>query len=140
SFLAFIVAVFKLYEPVRKFAVFHNNFQQALGASSSIFTFTDTQDHVLEKLDARRLPPFHESILFERVSFAYGENVNGENSEAREVLREINLKVRAGEVLALVGSSGAGKSTLAHLIPRFFDVTSGRLLVDGEDVRDLTLA
>jgi subfamily B ATP-binding cassette protein MsbA len=140
SFLAFIVAVFKLYEPVRKFAVFHNNFQQALGASSSIFTFTDTQDHVLEKLDARKLPPFHESIRFERVSFTYGETVNGENSEAREVLREINLKVRAGEVLALVGSSGAGKSTLAHLIPRFFDVTSGRLLVDGQDVRDLTLA
>ena len=132
TFLAFIVAVFKLYEPVRKFAVFNNNFQQALGASSSIFTFTDSQDVVLENRAARLLPPFHDSIRFENVSFAYGEN-----GESREVLRDIVLKVRAGEVLALVGSSGAGKSTLVHLIPRFFDVSSGRLLIDGQDVRDL---
>ena len=136
TFLAFIVAVFKLYDPVRKFALFNNNFQQALGASSEIFTFMDTADDVLEKPGAQPLPAFSNSICFEGVCFSY--DTNGE--EAREILRDINLEVRSGEVLAVVGSSGAGKSTLVHLIPRFFDVTAGRLLIDGRDVRDTTLA
>jgi len=135
-FFAFIVAVFKLYDPVRKFALFNNNFQQALGASSEIFKFMDTEDDVRERPGAGSLPPFARSIKFENVSFSY--EANGE--EARESLRDIDLEVRAGEVLAVVGSSGAGKSTLVHLIPRFFDVTSGRLLIDGQDVRDVTLA
>ena len=133
-FLAFIVAVFKLYDPVRKFAVFNNSFQQALGASASIFNFMDAADEVQEKPEAVALPKFSSSIRFERVSFCYGEN-----GEARDVLRDIDLEVRAGEVVAFVGSSGAGKSTLANLIPRFFDVTSGRLLIDGHDLRDLTV-
>src|SRR5436853_278975 len=135
-FLAFIVAVFKLYDPVRKFALFNNNFQQALGASSEIFTFMDTEDDVRENPSARPLPAFSTSIRFEEVCFSY----DGDGEEAREILRDINLEVRSGEVLAVVGSSGAGKSTLVHLIPRFFDVTAGRLLIDGRDVRDATLA
>src|SRR5438067_5750644 len=134
-FLAFIVAVVKLYDPVRKFAVFNNNFQQALGASASIFNFMDAADEVQERLGAVALPPFRGGIRFEHVSFAYGEN-----GEARDILRNIDLEVKAGEVVAFVGSSGAGKTTLANLIPRFFDVTLGRLLVDGHDVRDLSVA
>ncbi len=136
TFLTFIVAVFKLYDPVRKFALFNNNFQQALGASSEIFKFMDTEDDVKEKPGAQPLPPFSRSIRFEKVGFSYG----AEGEDGREILRDINLEVRAGEVLAVVGSSGAGKSTLVHLIPRFFDVTSGRLTIDGRDVRDTTLA
>ena len=135
TFLAFIVAVFKLYDPVRKFALFNNSFQQALGASSEIFRFMDTQDEVREKPTAKALPRFTERIRFEHVSFSYGENGDG----SREILTDINLEVKAGEVLAVVGSSGAGKSTLVHLIPRFFDVTGGRLLIDGTDVREVTL-
>jgi ATP-binding cassette, subfamily B, bacterial MsbA len=135
-FFAFIVAVFKLYDPVRKFALFNNNFQQALGASSGIFQFIDTTDEVRESPDAKPLPPFSRSIRFEHVSFSY----EPQGEETREILRDINLEVRAGEVLAVVGSSGAGKSTLVQLIPRFFDVTAGRLLIDGYDVRDTTLA
>ncbi|MGA8868691.1 MAG: ABC transporter ATP-binding protein [Candidatus Sulfotelmatobacter sp.] len=135
-FVAFITAVFSLYNPVRKFAVFNNNFQQALGASSEIFKFMDIEDDVREKPQARRLPRFSGSVCFDHVSFAYAN----EGEEARDVLRDINLEVQHGEVLAIVGSSGAGKSTLVHLIPRFFDVTEGRLLIDGYDVRDLTLA
>ena len=135
TFLAFIVAVFKLYDPVRKFALFNNNFQQALGASSEIFKFMDTDDDVKEKPGAPPLPPFSRSIRFENVCFSYESE-----GEGREILRDINLEVHAGEVLAVVGSSGAGKSTLVHLIPRFFDVTSGRLTIDGRDVRDTTLA
>ena len=135
-FFAFIVAVFKLYDPVRKFALFNNNFQQALGASSEIFKFMDTQDDVRERLDADSLPPFSRCIKFDHVTFSYEAN----GDEGREILRDIDLEVRAGEVLAVVGSSGAGKSTLVHLVPRFFDVSCGRLLIDGHDVRDVTLA
>jgi subfamily B ATP-binding cassette protein MsbA len=136
TFLAFIVAVFKLYDPVRKFALFNNNFQQALGASSEIFKFMDTEDGIKEKPGAKPLPAFSGSIRFEKVYFSYAS----EDGEGREILRDINLEVSAGEVLAVVGSSGAGKSTLVHLIPRFFDVTAGRLTIDGRDVRDTTLA
>jgi len=133
-FLAFIVAVFKLYEPVRKFAQFNNNFQQALGASSAIFDFLDAQDGVTEKTGAVKLPPFHQGIRFEHVYFGYRDG-----EDHREVLHDINLTVAPGAVVAIVGSSGSGKTTLVHLLPRFFDVTHGRLLVDGHDVRDLTL-
>ena len=135
-FFAFIVAVFKLYDPVRKFALFNNNFQQALGASSEIFKFIDTEDDVREMPSAMPLPPFSRSIKFEKVSFSY----EPEEEETREILHDISLEVRAGEVLAVVGSSGAGKSTLVHLIPRFFDVSAGRLLIDGRDIRETTLA
>jgi len=134
-FVAFITAVFSLYNPVRKFAQFNNNFQQAVGASSEIFKFMDIKDDVREKPHARRLPAFAKNVQFDHVSFTYGS----EGEDAR-VLHDINLEVRRGEVVAIVGSSGSGKSTLVHLIPRFFDATQGRLLIDGNDVRDVTLA
>jgi subfamily B ATP-binding cassette protein MsbA len=134
-FIAFITAVFSLYNPVRKFAQFNNNFQQALGASSEIFKFMDIEDDVREKPHARRLPAFANTVQFDHVSFTYGS----EGEDAR-VLHDINLEVRRGEVVAIVGSSGSGKSTLVHLIPRFFDASQGRLLIDGHDVREVTLA
>jgi subfamily B ATP-binding cassette protein MsbA len=136
AFVAFITAVFSLYNPVRKFALFYNNFQQALGASSEIFKFMDIEDDVREKPRAKVLPKFTGSVRFERVGFAYAN----EGEQCHEVLHDINLEVGQGEVLAVVGSSGAGKSSLVHLIPRFFDVTGGRVLIDGNDVRDVTLA
>lgn len=134
-FMTFIVAVFKLYEPVRKFALFNNNFQQALGASASIFDFMDARDDVREKNAAVTLAPFSGAIRFDHVDFSY----DVEGGEQRQILNDIDLTVEKGEVVAIVGSSGAGKSTLVHLIPRFFDVSSGRLLIDGQDVRDLTV-
>lgn len=137
-FVAFITAVFSLYNPVRKFALFNNNFQQALGASSEIFRFMDLEDDVKEKPRAKTLPPFASSVRFENVHFSYP--VESESDSHRDALRDIDLEVKRGEVVAIVGSSGAGKSTLVHLIPRFFDVTGGRLLIDGIDVRDVTLA
>jgi subfamily B ATP-binding cassette protein MsbA len=133
-FVAFITAVFSLYNPVRKFAQFNNNFQQALGASSEIFKFMDIEDDVHEKPRAARLPAFSKTVQFDHVSFAYGDGADA------GVLHDINLEVCRGEVMAIVGSSGSGKSTLVHLIPRFFDATQGHLLIDGIDVRDVTLA
>jgi subfamily B ATP-binding cassette protein MsbA len=138
TFLAFIVAVFKLYDPVRKFALFNNNFQQAVGASSEIFRFMDMEDEVREKPGARRMRKFTRAIRFVDVSFSYS-NSNESVGDAPLVLHDVNLDVKAGEVLAVVGSSGAGKSTLVHLIPRFFDVSRGRILIDDSDVRDVTL-
>jgi len=133
-FVAFITAVFSLYNPVRKFAQFNNNFQQALGASSEIFKFMDIEDDVREKPRAAGLPSFSKTVQFDHVSFTYGDGADA------AVLHDVNLEVRRGEVVAIVGSSGSGKSTLVHLIPRFFDVSQGRLLIDGNDVRDVTLA
>ncbi len=133
-FLTFITAVFTLSDPVRKFAGFYNSFQQALGASSSIFSFLEAQDDVREKPRAYVLKGFREGIVFRDVSFSYRDE-EGE----KKVLDGLNLTVKHGEVLALVGPSGAGKSTLINLIPRFFDVTEGAIEIDGRDLRDVTL-
>ncbi len=134
-FITFIILLFKLYDPVRRFAAYYNSFQQAMGASASIFAFFDVKDDVIERPRAAVLARFRGSIRFENVGFSYA-NADGE----QEVLDHVDLEVRTGEVLAVVGPSGAGKSTLVNLIPRFFDVTSGRILIDGQDIRTLTLA
>ncbi len=133
-FGAFIILLFKLYDPVRKFAYFYNFFQQAMGASSSIFGFFDTKDDVKERPHAFALERFHQSVRFENVGFSYSTD-EGEH----QILHNVDLEMHAGEVLALVGPSGAGKSTLVNLIPRFFDVTSGFILIDGNDLRSVTL-
>ena len=136
AFIAFIIAVFRLYDPVRKMAFFNNSFQQALGASQEIFRYIDEQDDIRERPNAITLPAFRDRVRFENVSFCYA----GTNGSEPEILRNVNLETRAGEVVAIVGSSGAGKTTLVNLIPRFFDVTSGAIKLDGHDIRDLTLA
>jgi ATP-binding cassette, subfamily B, bacterial MsbA len=134
-FITFIIALFKLYDPVRRFASYYNSFQQALGASASIFAFFDAKDDVVERPRAASLLGFRDSIRFEDVGFSYSK-AEGE----QQILHHVDLELRAGEVLAVVGPSGAGKSTLVNLIPRFFDVTSGRILIDGQDIRNLSLA
>jgi ATP-binding cassette, subfamily B, bacterial MsbA len=135
SFITFLIAVFTLYDPVRKFAAFYNSFQQALGASEDIFKFMDAQDDVQEKKRAYVLKGFGKGIQFENVGFAY----EAEDGETKQVLHGINLEVQPGEVIAFVGPSGAGKSSLVNLIPRFFDVNEGRILLDGHDLRDVTI-
>ena len=134
DFITFNILLFTLYDPVRKFESFYNSFQQALGASASIFKFFDAEDDVKERPHAVALKGFTKSIGFENVGFSYSTE-EGEH----QILHNVDLQVRAGEVLAVVGPSGAGKSTLVNLIPRFFDVTSGRIAIDGHDVRDCTL-
>ncbi|HXC96652.1 MAG TPA: ABC transporter ATP-binding protein [Edaphobacter sp.] len=135
SFITFLIAVFTLYDPVRKFAAFYNSFQQAIGASDEIFRFMDATDDVQEKRRAFVLKGFSDQIQFDHVGFAYESE-----GETKPVLHNINLTVKRGEVIALVGPSGAGKSSLVNLIPRFFDVNEGKILIDGHDLRDVTIA
>jgi subfamily B ATP-binding cassette protein MsbA len=135
DFIAFLFATFSLYDPVRKFALFYNSFQQALGASEEIFRFMDAQDDVVEKKRPFILKNFKSAIDFEAAGFAY-EN----DGEPQQVLEHINLHIDRGEVIAFVGPSGAGKSSLVNLIPRFFDVNQGRILIDGHDLRDVGIA
>jgi subfamily B ATP-binding cassette protein MsbA len=140
-FIAFLAAVIMLYDPVRKMPVYYNSFQQATGASEEIFKFLDEQDEVVERKGAVKLKGFTDSIEFRDVHFSYdkeGQTVDG--LERHEALRGVSLTVKRGEVVALVGPSGAGKSTLMNLLPRFYDVSGGTILIDGHDVRDLTIA
>jgi subfamily B ATP-binding cassette protein MsbA len=135
GFIAFVAAVIVLYDPVRKMPTYYNAFQQAVGASQEIFRFIDEQDEVRERRKALSLKSFEGLIEFNDVSFGYRDG-----DTDKEVLHGVSVTVRRGEVLALVGPSGAGKSTLVNLLPRFYDVTGGAILLDGHDVRDLTIA
>jgi subfamily B ATP-binding cassette protein MsbA len=140
SFTLFLFATFSLYDPVRKFALFYNSFQQALGASEEIFKFMDAQDDVVEKKKALELPGFSREICFRDVYFGYSDQGEVYEGTPRHVLNGISLTVKRGEVVAFVGPSGAGKSSLVNLIPRFFDVTAGSISFDGHDLRDVTIA
>ena len=140
SFIAFLFATFTLYDPVRKFALFYNSFQQALGASEEIFRFMDAHDDVVEKKKAVELKGFSDDIVFDRVEFSYSDEGEAFEGTPRQVLKGLSLKVNRGEVVAFVGPSGAGKSSLVNLIPRFFDVTAGSISIDGHDLRDVTIA
>ncbi|MGI4852731.1 MAG: ABC transporter ATP-binding protein [Janthinobacterium lividum] len=135
SFITFLIAVFALYDPVRKFALFYNSFQQALGASEKIFQFFDEQDEVAEKPNAEELGDFSEGIRFQEVSFSYRDDDDQERY--KQVLHRVSFYVQRGEVVAIVGPSGSGKSTLVNLIPRFFDPTDGAITVDGQNLRDI---
>jgi subfamily B ATP-binding cassette protein MsbA len=135
TFIAFLGSVILLYDPVRRMPGYYNNIQQAAGASEYIFRFMDAEDDVVEKKRALVVRGFKDSIRFEQVGFAYESD-----GEMKPVLRDIDLEVKRGEVLAIVGPSGAGKSSLVNLIPRFFDATSGRILIDGRDLREVSIA
>ena len=134
EFTSFVIALLMLYEPVKRLTGIHNIFQQALGASQKVFEYLDDNRQISDRPGAARLAKFQQSILLDNVSFRYP------NAPQGFLLDGIQLEVRAGEVVALVGPSGGGKTTLVNLVPRFYDVTSGAVRIDGKDVRDLQLA
>jgi subfamily B ATP-binding cassette protein MsbA len=129
GFVAFVVALIKMYEPVKRLTGVNNAFQQALGASEQVFRYLDVPSEIRDRPHAVTLPAFEKEIRFERVCFDYEPGL--------PLLRDVNLRIRKGEVVAIAGSSGAGKTSLANLIPRFFDVTSGGILIDGHDLREV---
>jgi len=134
EFTSFVIALLMLYEPVKRLTGIHNIFQQALGASQKVFEYLDRVELVKEPRHPRRLDGFRSSIVFDQAGFRYPASSNG------FALKGINLEVKAGEVVALVGPSGAGKTTMANLVPRFYDVTEGAVCIDGLDLRELQLS
>ena len=154
DFLAFLTALVLVYDPFKGLAKISGAIQQGMGSAERVFELIDEPTDVVERFGARALPPFESEIRFERVSFRYpprsgaaaadasAANAAGGNGAAEQAyaLREIDLVLRRGQAVALVGASGGGKSTLADLIPRFYDPSEGRITLDGTDLRDVTLA
>lgn len=133
QFLTFLFFLFRSYDPMRKLSRLQNSMEQALAAAHHVWEVMDEHAEIKEKPGAAALPPLQREIELRNVSFGYG-------NETRSVLREVNLKIKAGTMVALVGESGGGKSTLTKLLPRFHDPTSGAVLWDGIDLRDAKLA
>jgi ATP-binding cassette, subfamily B, bacterial MsbA len=133
EFFSFTTAVILLYGPVRQLSRMANTIQQSLGSVERVFELLDTEPAIADAPGARVLDGFHDAIALEGVGFRYPD---GES----DTLSNISLRVRKGEVVAFVGMSGAGKTTLLDLLPRFHDVTAGRITLDGRDVREVTVA
>ncbi len=133
SFAAFITAVLLAFEPAKRVAKLNNNLQEGLAAVHRVFQLIDYQPQVVDRPDAKPLRLEGGAVRLEQVGFAY-------EGAPEAALDGLDLEARPGQTVALVGPSGAGKSTILNLIPRFYDATAGRVLVDGQDVREVTLA
>ncbi len=129
--MAFAAAMVAMYEPVKKLSKINVQVQQSSAAADRVFELIDAPVSVTDRPGAEELAGPVDSIQFDRVGFSYGEG---------SVLEEVSLVVKPGECLALVGASGSGKTTLVNLLPRFYDVTSGRILINGRDIRDCTIS
>jgi subfamily B ATP-binding cassette protein MsbA len=130
QFFVFLGAALSMMDPVKDLSKSITRIQAGLASGDRVFTILDEQPSVVEAPDPVEADGLRESVVFEDVSFAY---------DREQVLHGIDLTLRAGEAVALVGPSGAGKSTLADLLPRFIDPSAGRILLDGKDIRDLSL-
>jgi ATP-binding cassette, subfamily B, bacterial MsbA len=131
TFFAFITAVMLAYQPIKSVAKIAPMMHTAMAAADRVFDLLDITHKIDEKPNATPLAPENGDVVFENVQFSYNEN--------EPVLKNISLKLGAGQRAALVGPSGGGKSTILNLMPRFYDVTGGKISVDGQDVRDVTL-
>lgn len=131
-FFSFLTAVMMLYDPVKKLAGLNNTIQEGVAAASRIFDILEEKETIQEKNDPKILEGKSFDLEFDNVSFSYG-------ADETPALKNINLRVAPGEVLALVGMSGGGKTSLVNLIPRLYDVSSGRILISGKDIRDLSI-
>ncbi len=130
TFFSFMTALLMLYAPIRDLSKVNLEVQEGLAAAARVFELLDTAPDIKEEEGAIPLPPISKGIDFQRVTFKY---------DGEPVLKEISLHVKVGEVIALVGMSGAGKTSLVNLLPRFYDVEEGQILIDGYDIRRVTL-
>jgi subfamily B ATP-binding cassette protein MsbA len=130
AFFSFMTALFMLYAPIRDLNKVNLEVQEGLAAAIRVFELLDTAPEIEDEEGAIPLPPVSEVVKFQNVSFKYDEEI---------VLKDIALYVKVGEVIALVGMSGAGKTSLVNLLPRFYDVNKGQILIDGHDIRKVTI-
>ncbi|HEX2442299.1 MAG TPA: ABC transporter ATP-binding protein [Vicinamibacterales bacterium] len=133
DFAGFLFAAFMMYTPIKKLSRVNATLNQAIAASERIFEMLDIHSEVLDRPAARPLAPLAREVEFRNVGFQY------DDGDGRQILKGVSFTVKAGQALAIVGSSGAGKTTLVNLVPRFFDLTAGAILIDGVDIRDVTL-
>ena len=133
AFFSFLAAMFMVFTPLRRLSGSNNTIQQALAAAERVFSVIDLETE--EGTDRGRLvmPPIARSVAYQDVTFLY-------EGQAVPALTDIDLVIQAGEMVAIVGSSGSGKTTLANLLPRFYEPTAGRVLIDGVDIQSFTLA
>jgi ATP-binding cassette, subfamily B, bacterial MsbA len=136
EFLGFFMIIFQIMTPVKELSTVQNRIQEATAAGRRIFDILDIEPEIQNAPNAVELKEFKESIEFKNVSFSYK---NGNEDNPVYVLKNINLKIKSGEILAIVGPSGAGKSTLIDLIPRFYDPTEGTITIDNLNLKDLNL-
>ena len=131
NFVSFITALVMLYAPIKSIGKNFNNVQVSFLAIERVFDILDITPEIKNKKNAKELKNINKDICFENVSFEYIPNT--------PVLKNIDLKIKAGTTTAIVGNSGGGKTTLVNLLPRFYDVKNGAVKIDGEDIRNLTL-
>ena len=131
TFMSFLACVLLLYDPVKKLSKLNNSIQQGLAAADRVFDIIETRSEIQDPETPSAIGSGPHEVRLETVRFRYGD---------QEILKGIDLTVDKGQVLALVGMSGGGKSTIANLIPRFFDVNSGQITIDGTDIRSLTVS
>ncbi len=130
EFITFLFAIFQLMPPIKELSSVNNRIQEASAAADRIFEILDTEPSIKDKEGAIDLRVFKETIKFDHISFHYDDS-------QELVLNDISFSVKRGEIIALVGPSGGGKSTFVDLIPRFYDPTSGRIFLDGIDIKDV---
>ncbi len=133
AFVAFLTLLFAMYTPIKRLSRVNATLQAALAAGHRVLDVLDRHDELPEREQAKVLPRMSQSVEYRAVGFRYADGHG-------EILRSVSFVARPGEVVAIVGSSGAGKTTLVNLLPRFYDVSEGAVLIDGVDVRDATLA
>ncbi|MBI4198846.1 MAG: ABC transporter ATP-binding protein [Chloroflexi bacterium] len=130
ALIGFVLYVQRFFDPIRSLTMQYTQFQRAMTAGQRIFELLDVKPEVVDRLDAPVMPPINGEIVYDHITFEYIKD--------RPVLQDVNLHIKPGQTVALVGQTGAGKSTMVSLVARFYDVTQGRITVDGYDLREVT--